>query len=127
MRHGDVTRAAAVVLVVIGMVSCASRPPLLQNQAPPKPQAAQPPQGGNQTPGTPGNQTASGNKTPAKPAEPPPPSGAPLYISPGIVQHVQQKLLALGYPVPTVSGAWGDNSAAALAKFQQKMGLDPGE
>jgi peptidoglycan hydrolase-like protein with peptidoglycan-binding domain len=42
------------------------------------------------------------------------------------VQHIQQKLLTLGYPVPTVSGAWGDNSAAALARFQQKMGLDPG-
>ena len=42
------------------------------------------------------------------------------------MQHIQQKLLTLGYPVPTVSGAWGDNSAAALAKFQEKMGLDPG-
>ena len=42
------------------------------------------------------------------------------------MQHIQQKLLSLGFAVPTVSGAWGDNSAAALARFQEKMGLDPG-
>ena len=54
------------------------------------------------------------------------PPGTPLYISPGIVQLIQQKLLAMGHPVPTISGAWGDNSAAALAQFQTKQGLDPG-
>jgi peptidoglycan hydrolase-like protein with peptidoglycan-binding domain len=48
----------------------------------------------------------------------------PLYISPGIVQLVQQKLLALALPVPTVSGAWGDHSAAALRAFQARNGLE---
>ena len=127
MSHGDVRKAAAVILLAIGLMACGPRRPALsrQNQPAARPQATQPP-AGNQAPRAPGNQTAGGNQTPTKPAEPPPPSGAPLYISPGIVQHIQQKLLTLGYPVPTVSGAWGDNSAAALAKFQEKMGLDPG-
>jgi peptidoglycan hydrolase-like protein with peptidoglycan-binding domain len=42
------------------------------------------------------------------------------------VQLVQQKLLSLGYPVPSISGAWGETSSAALARFQEKAGLDPG-
>ena len=127
MGHGDVRKLAIVMSVAIVVLYWAPEPSVFadQNQAPARPQTTKPPAGGNQTPGAPGNQTG-GNQTPAKPTEPPPPSGAPLYISPGIVQHIQQKLLALGYPVPTVSGAWGDNSAAALAKFQEKMGLDPG-
>ena len=127
MGHGDVRKLAIVMSVAIVMLYWAPEPSVFadQNQAPARPQTTKPPAGGNQTPGAPGNQTG-GNQTPAKPTEPPPPSGAPLYISPGIVQHIQQKLLTLGYPVPTVSGAWGDNSAAALAKFQEKMGLDPG-
>jgi hypothetical protein len=77
-------------------------------------------------PQRPGQPAAPGNQTPAAPAEPAPTPGIPLYISPGIVQLVQQKLLALGLPVPTVSGAWGDNSSEALMKFQSKNGLDPG-
>ena len=83
---------------------------------------------GNQSPSAPGNQSASApaNQTPAKPAEPPPPAGIPLYISPGVVQVVQEKLLSRGFAVPSVSGAWGDTSAAALAQFQEKAGLDPG-
>jgi F-type H+-transporting ATPase subunit a len=32
----------------------------------------------------------------------------------------------MGFPVPSVSGAWGDMSSAALAKFQAKNGLDAG-
>lgn len=88
-----------------------------QNQTPPAPQRPGQPAGGNQTPAAPGNQT---------PPAPPPPPGVPLYISPGIVQHIQQKLLSLGLAVPTISGAWGDNSSAALAMFQAKNGLDPG-
>jgi peptidoglycan hydrolase-like protein with peptidoglycan-binding domain len=47
-------------------------------------------------------------------------------VSPGIVMLVQEKLLAMGYPVPTVSGAWGENSAEALAQYQRKQSLDPG-
>jgi peptidoglycan hydrolase-like protein with peptidoglycan-binding domain len=50
----------------------------------------------------------------------------PIYISPGVVQFIQQKLVTMGYAMPTVSGAWGDNSAAALGKFQAKNGLDAG-
>jgi peptidoglycan hydrolase-like protein with peptidoglycan-binding domain len=93
-----------------------------QNQTPARPQ----------TPGRPGaaqgNESAPGptNQTGAKPAEPAPVPGAPLYISPGIVLLVQQKLAGMGFPVPTISGAWGDNSAAALAKYQRKQGLDGG-
>ena len=30
------------------------------------------------------------------------------------------------HPVPSISGAWGETSSAALAKFQEKAGLDPG-
>lgn len=91
-----------------------------QNQTPGSPQPPAQPSSGNQTPPAPGNQT------PAKPAEPPLTPGIPLYISPGVVQLVQQKLLSLGYPVASVSGAWGETSSAALAKFQEKAGLDPG-
>ena len=90
-----------------------------QNQTPARPQAPGRPQG-NQSGAAPANQT------PAKPAEPAPIPGAPLYISPGIVQLVQQKLSAMGYPVPTISGAWGENSATALAQYQRKQGLDAG-
>jgi peptidoglycan hydrolase-like protein with peptidoglycan-binding domain len=32
----------------------------------------------------------------------------------------------MGYPVPSVSGAWGETSSAALARFQAKNGLDAG-
>ena len=87
-----------------------------QNQSPPRPQPAGQP-AGNQSPATPGNQT---------PAAPQPPPGIPLYINPGIVQQIQLKLLSLGLPVPTVSGAWGDNSAAAIRTFQTKNGIDAG-
>ena len=126
MQHGDVRTAAIAISLAAGLLYFGPSRPLLaqQNQTPAKPQATQKPPAGNQTAGAPGNQT--GNQTPAKPTEPPPPSGSPLYVSPGVVQQIQKKLLSLGYAVPTVSGAWGDNSSAALAKFQQKMGLDPG-
>jgi peptidoglycan hydrolase-like protein with peptidoglycan-binding domain len=66
------------------------------------------------------------NQAAAKPAEPGPVAGAPLYVSPGIVLLVQQKLVAMGYPVPSISGAWGDTSASALAQYQRKQGLDAG-
>ena len=109
-----------------GLVICAAflwtvtGPSAAQNQSPAKPQPPAQPTSGNQT------ADAPGNKTPAKPAEPPPPPGIPLYVSPGVVQLIQKKLVALGYPVPSVSGAWGDTSSTALAKFQEKVGLDPG-
>jgi peptidoglycan endopeptidase LytE len=82
----------------------------------------------NQTPGAPGNQTpgAPANATPAKPAEPPPLPGTPIHISPGIVRLVQEKLVAMGHPMPTVSGAWGELSAKGLAEYQRKQGLDAG-
>ena len=95
-------------------------PSWAQNQSPPKPQTPAQPTSGNQT------AEAPGNKPPAKPAEPAPPPGIPLYVNPSVVQLIQKKLVALGYPVPSVSGAWGDTSSAALAKFQEKVGLDPG-
>ena len=82
----------------------------------------------NQSPTAPATQKpkAPANQTPAKPTEPPLPPGTPLYISPGIVKLVQEKLLAMGHAVPSVSGAWGETSTAALAAFQRKQGLDPG-
>ena len=82
----------------------------------------------NQTPGAPGNQTPGtpANATPAKPAEPPPVPGTVLHISPGIVRLVQEKLVSMGHPMPTVSGAWGELSAKGLAEYQRKQGLDPG-
>ena len=82
----------------------------------------------NQTPAAPTNQTPGtpANQTPAKPAEPPPVPGTPLHISPGIVKLIQEKLRAMGHPIPTVSGAWGELSARGLAEFQRKQGLDPG-
>jgi hypothetical protein len=125
-KDGDLRTVGAAISLSIALLSLGPQRPLLahQNQTPARPQATQKPPACNQTGGAPGNQT--GNQTPAKPAEPPPPSGAALYVSPGIVQQIQKKLLSLGYAVPTVSGAWGDNSSAALARFQEKMGLDPG-
>ena len=97
-----------------------------QNRTPARPQTQG--RNANQSGAAPTNQTATapGNQTPARPAEPPPVAGTPLYISPGIVKMIQGKLLAMGYSMPTVSGAWGDNSAAGLAQFQRKQGLDPG-
>jgi peptidoglycan hydrolase-like protein with peptidoglycan-binding domain len=89
-----------------------------QNRTPSRPQPGRPAQG-NQSP-------ATANQSAAKPTEPAPVAGALLYVNPGIVLLVQEKLLAMGYPVPTLSGAWGDNSAAALAQYQRKQGLDPG-
>jgi hypothetical protein len=92
-----------------------------QNQTPARPQTpGRPGAQGNQSPAVPTNQSG------AKPADPGPVPGTPLYISPGVVLLVQEKLLAMGYPVPTVSGAWGDNSAKALAQYQRKQGLDAG-
>lgn len=90
-----------------------------QNQTPARPQ-------GNQSAAAPRNQTAGGpaNQTPARPAEAAPVAGQTVYISPGIVKMIQQKLSAMGYPMPTLSGAWGDNSAAGLAQYQRKQGLD---
>ena len=80
----------------------------------------------NQTPAAPANQTSGKPAPPAKPAVPPPVPGTPLHISPGIVMLIQQKLVAMGHPIPSVSGAWGELSAAGLAEFQRKQGLDPG-
>jgi peptidoglycan hydrolase-like protein with peptidoglycan-binding domain len=88
-----------------------------QNQSPQRPQPPGQPAAGNQPPAAPGNQS---------PPAPQPPLAIPLYISPGAVLQIQQKLLALGLPVPTVSGSWGDNSAAALRVFQSNNGLDAG-
>jgi Putative peptidoglycan binding domain len=113
-------RFTAAILCAAGLFLVVGVALADQNQTPTAP--ARPGQPGNQTPGKP----APGNQSAAAPAEPPPPAGIPLYISPGIVQLVQQKLLSLGFPVPTVSGAWGDNSSAALMKFQVKNGLDAG-
>jgi hypothetical protein len=115
-------RTLSAVLLALVVSSLPGTFLVAQNQTPSRPQAPGRPAAaqGNQSAGAPTNQA------PAKPAEPAPIAGAPLYISPGIVQLVQQKLLAMGYPVPTISGAWGDNSAAALAQFQRKQGLDPG-
>lgn len=121
-------RTYAVLLLVLALSSFSAIGVDAQNQTPDKPQAPAPPRGGNQSAAAPGNQTAGGpqNQTPARPAEPAPIPGTPIYISPGIVKVIQEKLLGMGYSMPTVSGAWGDNSAAGLAQYQKKQGLDPG-
>jgi peptidoglycan hydrolase-like protein with peptidoglycan-binding domain len=100
-------RSLAAVLFAFVVSGSPAQLLVAQNQTPAKPQA-------------PANQSA------AKPAEPAPEPGAPLYISPGVVKLVQQKLVEMGYPVPSISGAWGEHSAAALAQYQRKQGLDPG-
>lgn len=114
-------RTLCVFIVALSLSALSFNSLAAQNQTSSKPQPpAKPGAQGNQSAGAPANQSG------AKPAEPAPVAGAPLYISPGIALLVQEKLLAMGYPVPTLSGAWGDNSAAALAQFQRKQGLDPG-
>jgi peptidoglycan hydrolase-like protein with peptidoglycan-binding domain len=113
----EVRRFTVAIALLAGLLHASSASALAQqNQSPPRPQPAGQP-AGNQSPAAPGNQTASA---------PQPPAAIPLYISPGIVQQIQKKLLSLGLPVPTVSGAWGDNSSAALRTFQTKNGLDAG-
>jgi hypothetical protein len=114
-------RTVLAIAVALFLFTVFYNPLVAQNQTPNRPQ---PPA----KPGAQGNQSAAGptNQSGAKPAEPGPIAGAPLYISPGIALLVQEKLLAMGYPVPTLSGAWGDNSAAALAQYQRKQGLDAG-
>src|SRR5919112_651756 len=118
--HSSSGRIIAAAVVAAALVFVPTAASARQNETPGRPQPPGRPASGNQSPAAPGNQT------PAKPAEPAPTPGTPLYISPGIVLLIQQKLLALGHPVPTVSGAWGDNSGAALAAFQKKHGLDGG-
>lgn len=73
-------------------------------------------------------QNQPGDRTPpgSKEKEPAPAPGTPLYISPGIVALVQRTLVERGYPMPTTSGAWGENSAAGLAQYQKDQGLDAG-
>jgi peptidoglycan hydrolase-like protein with peptidoglycan-binding domain len=117
--------ATFVVIIILTLAAALSS---AQNQTAGRPQQQGRQAGANQSPAGPGNQSAAGpgNQTPGRPAEPAPIAGTPLYISPGIVKMIQEKLLTMGYPVPTVSGAWGDNSAAGLAQFQRKQGLDPG-
>src|SRR5687768_7500617 len=100
--HASRARITAATMVVAALFF-ASDALARQNQTPARPQQPGRPASGNQSPAAPGNQT------PAKPAEPAPVPGTPLYISPGIVLKIQEQLLALGHPVPTVSGAWGDN------------------
>ena len=121
MRLSSVRSFAAIVFA-LSLSSIPSTWLAAQNQTPPRPQTPAKPAGaqGNQSGATPANQSG------AKPAPPPLTPGAPLYVSPGVVQLVQQKLSDMGYPVPTISGAWGTNTAAAVAQFQRKQGLDAG-
>jgi peptidoglycan hydrolase-like protein with peptidoglycan-binding domain len=118
----SLSTARSVLAIAFAFVLSGISPSLLaQNQAPAKPQApARPGAQGNQSGTTPTNQAAT------KPTEPALVPGAPLYISPGIVRLIQERLIAEGYPMPATSGAWGDNSAAGLAEYQRKKGLDPG-
>jgi Putative peptidoglycan binding domain len=114
MTFRSISAAAALCLAALVMFPVAAQTP--QNQSPTTPQRpGTPATGGNQSPAA-----------PATPAEPPATPGVPVYISPGVVQLVQKKLVSLGFPVPSVSGAWGEMSSAALAKFQAKNGLDAG-
>jgi peptidoglycan hydrolase-like protein with peptidoglycan-binding domain len=112
----EARRTPPIMLLLAALIVVPTTAIAQQNQSPPRPQPAGQPTA-NQSPATPGNQT---------PAAPQPPPGIPLYINPGIVQQIQLKLLSLGLPVPTVSGAWGDNSAAAIRTFQTKNGIDAG-
>lgn len=116
------TRTLSAIFFALALSYLPSTLLVAQNQTPGRPQnPARPASGqGNQSPAAPGNQST------AKPTEPAPTPGAPLYISPGIVQLIQQKLSSMGYSVATISGAWGDTSATALAQFQRAKGLDAG-
>lgn len=111
MTSRSVLPALAVCLAALVLIPAAAQTP--QNQSP-------------TAPPKPGAPATGGNQTPAAPAEPPPTPGLPIYVNPGVVQLVQKKLVSMGFPVPSVSGAWGDTSSAALAKFQAKNGLDAG-
>jgi peptidoglycan hydrolase-like protein with peptidoglycan-binding domain len=111
-------RTLTAILIAFTLSATSAQLLVAQNQSP----RNQSPQ--NQSPGKP--QAATNQSTAKPPAPPPPTPGAPLYISPGVVMLVQQKLVSMGYPVPSISGAWGETSAAALAQFQLKQGLDPG-
>jgi hypothetical protein len=106
--------SATLPLLAVLMLLLAGASAWAQAQAPSRPPGQQ---AGNQSPAAPGNKT---------PPAPQPPPAVPIHVSPGIVQLVQQKLLALGLPVPSVSGAWGEHSAAALRQFQAQNGLDQG-
>jgi peptidoglycan hydrolase-like protein with peptidoglycan-binding domain len=105
------SRRRSVMLIAATLALASATLLAVQNQTPARPQI-------------PGQQ-APGNQTPPAPELPTTP-GIPLYVSPGIVRHIQQKLAAEGYPVPSISGAWGEHSSAALGQFQRKHGLDPG-
>lgn len=113
---GDGRQGWLVTPIVVATLLLVATPTWAGRTQAPRPQPTGQP-AGNQSPAAPGNTT---------PSAPQPPSAVPIYISPGIVQLVQQRLLALGLPVPTVSGAWGDHSSAALRQFQTKNGLDEG-
>jgi len=113
-RQANPRIASLIILIALILPSAALL--ALQNQSPPAPQ--KPGQPVSNQPGA-----APANQTPPVPAPPP---GIPLYVSPGIVQLIQQKLISFGFAVPSVSGAWGETSSAALMKFQQKNGLDAG-
>ena len=112
MTFRSFSLAAAICLAAALLIPLAAQTPP-QNQTPTGPQK-------------PGAPATGGNQTPAAPAEPPPTPGLPVYVNPGVVQLVQKKLVTMGFPVPSVSGTWGDLSSAALAKFQAKNGLDAG-
>ncbi len=51
--------------------------------------------------------------------------GAPVYFSPTAVRQIQQQLNEAGYAPGNVDGAWGPETADALANFQRDQGLDP--
>jgi peptidoglycan hydrolase-like protein with peptidoglycan-binding domain len=110
---------STVLIVIVSLVAGAGSIPLvgMQNQTPARPQGGQPPAG---------QKPAPGNQPAQKPAEPPPPAAAPLYVTPAVVQYVQLRLLSMGFPVPAINGGWGDNTSAAVAAFQRSKGLDPG-
>jgi peptidoglycan hydrolase-like protein with peptidoglycan-binding domain len=113
MRLSSFALRLLTLAFVVGIAAAS----FAQNQTPARPQGAQPPAG---------QKPAPGNQSTDKPAPPPGPAAAPIYISPAVVQHVQQRLLSMGFPVPAVNGGWGDNTSAAVAAFQRSKGLDPG-
>ena len=51
--------------------------------------------------------------------------GAPLYVSPNEVMHVQSRLSQLGFDPGQADGHWGDETEQALENFQRQNGLSP--
>gem|GEM_PF-2231206 len=50
---------------------------------------------------------------------------APVFIGPGSLSRIQQKLSEQGYDAGKADGVWGSSTAQALRRFQESRGLAP--